>query len=93
MNTNQMLTKVVNLVGNDYITNPQYLDVEEGQAVTFYGKSAPDTYGGDSLTFVRTDNGNGINTATWKAVKPPKVKRTKAIVPPRTGHFFDVDAE
>jgi len=92
MNTNKMLTKVFNKIGNDYITSPSHLDVEVGQTVTFHGKSAPDTYGGDTLQFVRTDSGSGINAAKWKEVKRTKVKRTK-FVAPRTGHFFDVDAE
>lgn len=92
MNTNKMLEKVFDKIGNDYAQTPNHLDVEEGQTVTFHGKSAPDTYGGDTLQFVRTDSGSNINTATWDAVKRTKVKRTKFFAP-RTGHFFDVDAE
>ena len=92
MNTNQMLAKVFNKIGNDYAQTPNHLDVEEGQTVTFHGKSAPDTYGGDTLQFVRTDSGSNINTATWDAVKPQKAKRVK-FVAKRTGRFFDVDAE
>ena len=70
LTTNQMMAQAVKAIGtNDYITQPQHMDIDQGQTLTFLAKGDPDTFNGGSAKFIRVDDtsfSNSLSKARWR---------------------------
>ena len=69
LTTDQMISQAVKVMGNDYITQPQNMDVDQGQTLTFLAKGDPDTFNGGSAKFIRVDDtsfSNSLSKARWR---------------------------
>ena len=70
LTTNQMMAQAVKAIGtNDYITQPQHMDIDQGQTLIFLAKGDPDTFNGGSAKFIRVDDtsfSNALSKARWR---------------------------
>ena len=70
LTTDQMMAQAVKVMGtNDYITQPQHMDINQGQTLVFLAKGDPDTFNGESVKFTRVDDtsfGNSLSKARWR---------------------------
>lgn len=70
LTTDQMMAQAVKSMGtNDYITQPQYMDIDQGQTITFLAKGDADTFNGKSVKFTRMDDtsfSNSLSKARWR---------------------------